>query len=244
MGKTPKPKVLLWDIESSDFAADYGFVFCISYKWLGDKQIHTIAIRDTKEFKNDVTDDRGVIDAFRKVMEQADYQVTWYGERFDFPFINTRALCNAQKPLPLVPHADGWRTARKKMRFQSNRLDGISRAIPVAPGKKRELKNYIGGRHWVRAKAGYKDALAQVEKHCVADIRILENVYLALRPYAVNPPNLSKVVYQDIQGCPACGCSNIQKRGYAVTAHGRRQRMHCQDCGHWFSTNIKTEAEK
>jgi len=239
MAKTNAPKVLLWDIESSDFAADYGFVFCIGWKWLGEKKVNIIRIRETDEFKKDVTDDRGVIEMFRQVLEQADYQVTWYGERFDFPFVNTRALCNNQLPLPMVPHADGWRTARKKLKFQNNRLDGVSRAIPVLPGKKRELKTYIEGRHWVRAKAGYIDALAYVETHCIADIKVLENVYLTLRPFAVNPPNLSKVIQPEIHGCPACGEKSVHRRGYFVTANGKKQRVRCQACGHWFSLNIK-----
>lgn len=230
-----KPKVLLWDIESSDFAADYGFIFCIAWKWLDQKDVNLVRIRDTKEYRKDVTDDRGVVEAFRGVLSQADYQVTWYGERFDFPYLNTRALCNDQKPLPLVPHADGWRTARKKMKFQSNRLAGISRAIPVAPGDTRVLKTNLSPKDWVRAKAGYADALLQVEKHCVADVNVLEKVYLALRPFSVNPPNLSLAGSPVKEGCPACGGVKTHNRGFTVTANGRRQRRQCQDCGHWFT---------
>jgi len=210
-------------------------VFCIGWKWLGEGQTSLIKIRDTKEYKTDVTDDRGVIDAFRPVMEKADYQVTWYGERFDFPFVNTRALCNDQRPLPLVPHADGWLTAKKKLKFQSNRLDGISRAIPVAPEATRALKLPIEPKDWVRAKAGYVDALKQVEAHCVADVEVLEKVYLALRPFSSNPPNLSKVNHPNVDGCPACGGVSVQRRGFNVTTFGRVQRCHCQTCGHWFS---------
>lgn len=236
-----EPKVLLWDIECSDFAADYGFIFCIGYKFLGDKRVKLISIANTEEFKKDVTDDRGVISQFAEVMEKADYQVTWYGERFDYPYINTRALLNSQPPVPIIPHADGWRTARKKLKFQSNRLDGVSRAIPTAPGAKRELKTYIEGRHWVRAKAGYKDALSYVGEHCIADIRVLEKVYLALRPFSVNPPNLSKVRHPELNGCPACGKYRIIKKGFLVTVAGRRQRFLCQDCGHQFSLSIKAK---
>ena len=230
-----EPKILLWDIECSDFAADYGFIFCIGYKWLHEKRVRIIGVRDTSEFKKDVTDDRGVIREFAKVMAEADIQVTWYGEKFDERFINTRALLNSQEPMPVIPHWDGWKTAKFKLRFQSNRLDGVSRAIPVKPGAKRELKTYIEGRHWVRAKAGYTDALEYVEKHCIADIKVLENVYLALRPFSKPTANVAKIRHPELEGCPACGDKRLQARGYLVTSRGRKRRFQCQECAHWFT---------
>jgi uncharacterized protein YprB with RNaseH-like and TPR domain len=238
------PKVLVWDIEASDLAADYGFVFCIGWKWLGCKDVNLIKIRSFKRFKSCVYDDTEVLKAFWPVMERADVHVTWYGAGFDLPFIQTRAMIKEVDPFPKVPHIDCWRIARNQLKFQSNRLDNVSRRIPVKAGALRELKTPVDAEHWMAGKAGNVKSLKYIEEHCAADIRVLENVYLALRKYAPQTlPNLSKYDGTREEGCPHCGSMRIQSRGKALTTRGVRGKYQCQECKGWFTLPIKVKVE-
>ena len=110
-----EPRTLIWDIETSNLVADIGNTLCIGYKWFGDKEPKILSIRDYKrEFSRDCTDDRRLVNDFAKIMEEADCQVTWYGRKFDYRFINTRRLYYGYGPLPPVEHWDGWETAKFK----------------------------------------------------------------------------------------------------------------------------------
>lgn len=243
MGKSKdrrEPKILLWDIEASDLAANFGFVFCIGYKWFGQGKTQVISIRDFPGFKRDVTNDRYVLREFQKVMEQADMQVTWYGSRFDLPFVQTRAMMGGLKPFARIPHVDAWRIARFQLKLNSNRLDTVSRAIPLGANENRKLKTPIDGQHWVKGKAGYTTALKYIESHCRADIEVLEEVYRTLRPYAPQTvPNLSKLDARLEEGCPKCGSDRIQSRGYSLTARGAHRKYQCRGCFGWFSLPTK-----
>lgn len=235
----PRPKVLIWDIEASDLAADFGFVFCIGWKWLGLPEINLIKIRQFPRFKRDVTDDRDVIKAFAAVMGRADLIVAHYGDKYDIPFVNTRSLIHGMGPMPNVPSYDPWRTARYKLKFNSNRLDNISKHVPILKGEERPLKTPIEPRCWVRAKAGHVPSLRYIEEHCRADVIVLEKEYLAIRPFASSLPNLAKCGGLKEEGCPSCGSPTIQSRGYRLTARGNHRRYQCRLCRHWFALPIK-----
>jgi uncharacterized protein YprB with RNaseH-like and TPR domain len=231
------PKILIWDIEASNLVADYGWVLCISYKWFGRGKPKTIRIRGTREFKRDRTDDSGVLKKFAKVFADADVHVFWFGEYFDLPFVQTRLLIAGEKPLPTIPFIDGWRIARKKLKLRSNRLDAVSKILHLNKGEKREEKLQPTPEDWRRANAGHHDALKIIEERCESDVLVLEQIYSKIRHLGSNLPNLSK--FNDEQGCPACGSEKVNRRGFNLTPQGKRQRMQCQQCAHWFSLAYK-----
>lgn len=238
-----EPKILLWDIEASDLAANFGFTFCIGYKWMGEKKVHLVSIRDFKSaFAEDPTNDLHVVAHFSDVLAQADYHVTWYGARFDLPFLQTRSIELGLPPLPDRPHVDAWRIAKYKLRFNSNRLETVSRSIAIAPGAKQSFKTPIDAKCWVKAKAGHVDSIKYIEEHCVADVDVLENVFQKIRPYASSLPNLSKLNNPLIEGCPACGSSKMNKKGKRITPRGWKQQLQCQDCAHWYLIPIGRSA--
>lgn len=233
-----QPKILVWDIEASNLVADYGWVLCIAWKWFGKGKPQVIRIRDTREFKNDRTDDSGLLKRFAPIFEKADLHVFWFGEYFDYPFVQTRLMMAGLPPIPNIPFIDGWRIAKKKLKLRSNRLDAVSKIIPVTG--KREEKLQPSPKDWRRANAGHADALKVIEDRCVSDVLVLEQVYGAIRHLASgNTPNLSKLNPEIAEGCPACGSHEIQRRGFNLSARGKRQRMACLACHHWFSLPYK-----
>jgi uncharacterized protein YprB with RNaseH-like and TPR domain len=232
-------RVLLWDIEATNLVADYGRLLCISYKWLGEDKVHTLKVRNTKEWRRDRTDDSGILNKFSDLLGQADLHVFWFGEYFDLPFVQTRLMMNNLKPLPNIPFIDGWKIARKKLKLRSNRLDAVSKLIPIPKDIIREEKLHPEPIHWVRANAGYVDAMKIIEERCESDVKVLEQIYLAIRPYSVNPPNLAKIRHPELEGCPACGDKRVIARGYRIYVRNKVQRFQCQECGHWFCLPLR-----
>lgn len=231
----PKPKVLFWDIEASNLNANYGFVFCVGYKWQGEKKVHVIDIRDFKSFKKDTTDDKEVLKAFEEVYNSADVTVAHYGQRFDLPFIQTRRMMQSLGPMANVPMIDTWRISKYKLKLNSNRLETISRSIPT----NKDFKTPVEGHHWVKGAAGNDKSIQYIVDHCIADIKVLEKVFDTIAPLATGTPNLSKLFHGDIEGCPMCASKNTHKRGLYLTGRGKKQRRYCSDCGHWFTTTAK-----
>lgn len=242
MKKSKEPRILLWDIETTNLVADYGWILCIAFKWLGEKKTHLISIHNTKEFRKDRTNDRGVIRKFLKHFSQADLHVHWFGEYFDFPFVQTRLLVHGEKPLPAIPFVDGWKIAKKSLKLRSNRLDAVSKITPVKG--KREEKLQPTPDDWRRSMAGHIDAIKTIGERCKSDVRVLEQNYEAIRPFTkYKLPNISKLRHPELEGCPACGDKRIQKRGYGVNARNTYQKCQCQECGHWFSVPMKAKVK-
>lgn len=226
-----KPKVLFFDIEATNLSANFGFMLCFGYKWAGQKNPTIISIRDFPDaFKKDCTTDKHVVEAAKGVMDQADMVVSWYGQRYDVPFIQTRLLAHNLKPLLPVPHVDGWRIAKYQLKFNSNRLDTVQRSIPNSHHSKTPIEN----RHWVRAAAGHIPSIKYVEKHCRADIQVLEEVYNQLRPFAKNLPSMALLQGGGKHDCPACGSSKTRSLGRVARHKSVVQRRQCLHCGHSF----------
>lgn len=232
-----KARVLLFDIEASHLKANMGFVFCIGYKWLDEKKVHLISIRDFPgHYKKDRCSDRRVLQEFAKIYAQADVVVSWFGSLFDVPYINTRNMLKKLPPLPEKAHIDGWRISRYRFCLTSNRLDTLTKIIPVKGA--RALKTEVDFEHWTRAMAGYREAIKYIEDHCIKDIWALQSVYKAIVPFASNLPNIGKFLDPKRENCPACASTDTNKQGFKLTATGKKQQYQCQACGHWFQGKL------
>lgn len=235
MKNVEKPKILLFDIESSNLAANIGFTICVGYKWLGEKKTHIISITDNKKmFKDDPTNDRYVIEAFAKIAESADLCVAHYGGGFDIPFLQTRALEHGLPVIGFPALVDTWRAMKFKLKFNSNRLETLSRSLPYLNEKTAPRKTTLDFKMWRRGSAGHLPSIKQIEHHCVMDIRVLEDAYLALRPFISSHPYLHRLHDNKKEACPSCGSENVQRRGVAVTAKTKMGRLQCQKCSRWY----------
>lgn len=224
-------RILLWDLETSNLNANFGFIISASYKWLGEDKVHTVRIDKSKGYNKDRTNDKEIVEHLGEVISQADMMVTHYGKRFDFPYLQTRRMVHGLDPLPPVAHVDTWWIARYRMKLNSNRLDTLARFLGCAV-----QKTAVSGPHWVRAMAGHKDAIDYVVDHGEKDVLVLEEVYLQIRPLFENHPNVT--LPDGPPGkhlCPRCGSDKLQKRGWTIARVARRQRYQCTSCGSWSS---------
>jgi hypothetical protein len=222
-------KLLSWDIESSDLVADYGRMLCLGFKTVGGrgKNARIISLGDYKSYEVDPTHDKALVKEAAKILSDCDAWLTWYGSRFDVPFVNSRLIYHDLPPLPPIPHIDGWRVARSKLRLHSNRLASVSAFLDV------EEKTPIKPNVWVRAKCGHRPSLNYVIQHCKQDVIVLEQVYEHLKPLIDQHPN-SGLFSGNADACPACGGFHITRQGERVTKTRTYPRFQCQDCGMWL----------
>lgn len=229
------PKILVWDIECTNLNADWGYVLSVAWKWYGEDKVWVKSIDTTGVYNDDRTNDVGVVKYFAAVMEGADAQVTWYGKRFDLPYMQARLVYHGLPPMPEVPHVDGWAIAKYKLKLSSNRLANLENFLGITG-----YKTPVGGKNWQKAAAGYPDAMAYVVEHNKKDVELTEMVYDRLKPFA--PAIINRNMYRDVMNsevlCPQCGSADVQQRGKIRTRIAVWQRYHCQQCGHWSKMPI------
>lgn len=225
MSKTQK--ICMFDIETTNLNADFGFMLCASWKFVGEKEVHTASIFDSPSFIDDPTDDKHVVAQVAQALNSSDVIVGHYSKRFDFPYIQARLLFHGLPTMdPRKPHVDTWHIARYKLKLHSNRLQSITEHLGF------EDKTPIKSREWIRAMSGDVRAIQYVIDHCEQDVLVLEHVYHKLKPLMTNHPNVN-LVGGITDACPTCGSHLLTKQGWKIARVRRSQQYKCKACGSW-----------
>lgn len=203
------------------------YLLAFAYAWLDGDKIYTHTIADYPEFKKNKKNDGPLAKELWHVLDEADIVVAHNGDAFDIKKINSRLIVNGLSPPSTYRTVDTLKWARKKFKFDSNKLDNIGGYLKIG----RKIPN-TGMDLWLRCMDGDPKAIATMRKYNAQDVRLDKEVYLKLRPWADNHPNLN--VYTAGDGCPKCKSMNLQKRGYEYTQTRQYQRYRCLDCFGWF----------
>ena len=222
-----KPRVIVYDIETSNLGADMGFCLAVGWRDVGKSRVNCPTVMDFGSFEKDPTDDKELIQYACNELSKADILIGHYAPKFDFPFLQARLLYHHLPPMPPIPHVDTWWIARHKLRLQSNGLDNVARFFECKDHKPPLAKSL-----WRRAQAGHPGSIKYVKEHCVADVKVTEEVYHRLKSVHVTHPNIN-VVNDKGYACPVCASTNVQKQGFRIARVGKAQRWQCQDCGGW-----------
>lgn len=225
------PKVIVYDIESTNLHADFGYCLAFGYKELGG-ETKVLSVLDYPDaFGEDPTNDQELMRDAHRVLDGADAVVTFYGKEFDQKFLNSRMILADLSPLPpLGPaHVDLYYTAKHNLALHSNRLASVADFLGC-PMKKTPLS----GPTWVKASAGHKKSIKYVKEHCTRDVDILAWVYEKLKPFVRTHPTL----FGGVDKCHICGSGRLQRRGITVTLKRPKQRVQCQNCGTWSLREI------
>lgn len=252
MDKQYTPKIILWDIETSlmqvstftlypKYISHHAIIqdwsiICGCWKVLGEDKIYSTSVTDyPKTFKKDVYNDYHVVKDLREMLEGADIVIGHNGDKFDLKKFNARLIYHKLPPLPKIQTIDTLKQARKLAKFTSNRLDYLGKFLGV------EGKMDTTPGLWDRAMRGDKAAIEEMVEYNKIDVKVLEDVYLALRSYMDTHPNIAD---PHTMQCPKCGEREVVKHKLRVSASGvRRQQYQCNGCGGYF-TDRKSEKEK
>ena len=215
-----------------------GYVLCWCAKWFGEKKIMHDALMDHPEhFKKNPMCDKKIALSIWHLLDKADIVVTHNGNSFDLKWLNTIFIKNHLPPVGTYKSVDTCNEIKRNFRFLSNKLDFVVRKLELG------YKISTGGFElWTACMKGDEKAWAKMVTYCEHDVRILERLYSAIRPYIKTHPNLCLYNDKAVDGCPNCGGKDLAHKGWVYTQTAKYQRSACLNCGRKFKTGprIKT----
>lgn len=231
------PKILILDIETAPLKAfifnlwkqnitidkiisDW-FCICWSAKWLMKPEIMWDCVNPNEAINED---DSRILGHLRELLNEADIVVTHNGDRFDLPKINTRLLLNGFTAPTPYQSIDTCRIVKNQFSFASNKLDFLATKFNLP--NKLETNFEL----WVKCVEGDEYALKEMVKYNQYDVELLENVYLRLRPWIKNHPNLGLYMEAMEKVCPNCGSTHLTLESHYYTNTNKYEVYRCK-CG-------------
>ena len=235
------PKILTFDIETlplesytwglfdqnvglnqikTDWAA-----MSIAAKWMHSDEVW---YEDTRD-KATIRDDKDLIAKLCAMLNEADIVVGQNVKKFDLRKIRARAMMHDLPPFkePLVQ--DTMLMARSIGSFTSNKLEYLSTNLTDTPKSKHQ--KFPGFELWLGVLQGNLEAWEEMKEYNIQDVRATEQLYLRLRPWVRNHPNLSHYYDDNKRRCPRCGSTNLHDNGTTFRGVSEYHAYTCADCG-------------
>ncbi len=234
-----QPKILLVDIETFPNLYEawrlwegralsvhkFSTICCFSVKWLGGKQT-TLCLADFGG------SEKKLVRALWQFVNEADMMVAHNGKAFDFGRMNAAFIKHGFAPPAPTQRIDTKRAAKRVFGFDSNSLDLLCQYL----GGPRKLAT--GGYElWKECMANSTTAWRKMKKYNAHDVTMLEWLYLKLRPWMIEHPNVT--LYTGGH-CPKCGGINVQSRGEYRSATRRYRKYQCRECMGWLKGVLST----
>lgn len=202
------------------------YMLCFTVKWLGDKKYHCYGLPDFPTYKKDPECDKELVMKLREFVDEADIIVAHNGDSFDIKVMNARFITNGILPPSPYKTIDTKKEAKKRFKFNSNKLEDIAKNLGI--GTKMETGGF---KLWKGCMAGHMDSWKKMKAYNKVDVKLLEEVYLRLRPWMKTHPNVGMSINRT--NCQACGSTNTQRRGFSYAKYTKYQRIQCLDCSAW-----------
>ncbi len=242
------PNIVFLDIETSPIIGyTWGFydqnvikviepvkVLCCGWKTLGTGTVTVKGLNDYEGYQPGVVDDKKLVEEIWYVLDEADVVLAHNGDSFDIKVLNARFLANGLNPPSDYKTIDTLKVAKKYFRFNNNKLDELGSYLHE--GRKAGTGGF---ETWTGCMEGDPTSWKRMKEYNAKDVELLERVYLRLRPFISNHPDLNLLsgtrTRSSSFSCGTCQSENTQKRGFQMTKAGRYQRYSCSDCGSWSS---------
>jgi RNase_H superfamily len=220
----------LWDQNVGvDFIKTEWTILSYAAKWLGEKKVY---YGDTSgRGAHKVRKDKALVREIRDLLDDADIVVAQNGKKFDVRKINARLIEHGYPPPRPFRVVDTLIAAKRCFAFTSQKLAWTSLHLTDAP--KDDHRKFPGIELWKECLADNPKAWAEMKKYNKQDVVSTEKVYLKLRPWIDNHPNIGAYEPSETPVCPKCGSDRLQYQGTRVMQQGRYQRYQCQNCGGW-----------
>lgn len=175
-----KEKLAFLDIESAawGFNANVGMV--LSWYIVDDEGNYVYDYTSHKEILKGKGDKR-MLKRLGEILKDYDRVITFYGKRFDVPFLRTRCVYH-KIYFPVyqeVAHTDVYDIVRTKFKFSRRSLDMVCRFFGI-DAKGHRLDHDL----WLRAIAGDKKAMNWILEHNKEDVDSLRTLWHRINDYA------------------------------------------------------------
>lgn len=211
-----------FDIESTGLKADFAFLLSAAFHVVGEPKVKLLSLSQYGKRGNPLVHEEELVRDVLEEMAEADILLTYFGTRFDIPFMNTKALEYRFPFPPPVPHIDLFYTVKSRLNLSRKSLQNVGYVMGLS-----HEKTPVEGKLWKAASAGNREALALIEAHNEADVRILSEAYEQLRPLIRTHPFVGSK-----EGCNRCG-EALQRRGKAYTQTLAQHYRYVCRSGHW-----------
>ena len=241
------PKILSLDIETSlmtvqtwgcyeqkvpaNMIVDDWFIICWAGKWLfQDKIISDVCTSKEAIAKND----QNVINSAWQMLNKADIVITHNGRRFDHRKLNARFIYYGLSRPSHYLTIDTLKATQKQFATSSHKQDYLTKYLKLPEKIKTDIDL------WKECSKGNEKALSRMVKYCRGDVRGLEELYLTIRSWIDNHPNLPLFTDYDGSRCPACESNKLTWKNFYYTPMGKYKTFRCE-CG---AIGRSREAEK
>jgi hypothetical protein len=168
---------------------------------------------------------------FLRVYESADMTVAYNGILFDRPYLLAKCLEHKLPIPPNVPMQDPYFCVKANLRISRKSLQNTAYFLKLG-----NEKTPVEGKIWKKAGAGDAKSIKYIVDHCVADVLVLEELYVYLRPLMRTHWRLGGTLGQ----CRFCSSFKLQSRGTLMTKNkGEVRRVQCMECGGWDQRTAK-----
>lgn len=207
-----------------------GTVACFAAKWLGESKVHFASAHHDGE--------KAMLKQAHALLSEADAVIGWNSANFDVKWLQGQFIRHKLTPPDPFKQIDLLRTARGQFRLASNKLDYVARYLGIG------AKEQTGGFDlWRDCMSGDEKAWRTMRRYNIQDVKLTEQVYLRLRPWITNHPNVA--LYEGAHVCPKCGGERHQRRQVFHTATRSYAKFQCVTrqpgggiCGAWFRATL------
>lgn len=254
MGAKPiLPKILVYDIEIAPIVGTvWGkyeqnlvwsiqdwYILCFSYRWVGERmKTQSVGLPDFKLYKKDPSNDYEVAKVLHSLFDEAEIVVAHNGNSFDQKKSQARMIIHGMTPPSPYQQVDTKLVAKRNFNLTSNKLDDIGEYFGF--GKKMKTDADL----WKHCMAGDMKAWKYMRRYCDRDVELLEKVYLKMRPWDKQHPNIANITGRPT-ACSRCGVEGfLWAQGIRYTKTGSYRRFQCKSCGSYISNRAQEKGEK
>ena len=199
-------------------------ILCIAWKEVGAKSARSSRVGAGKT-------EREMIAEFRAAIDDADILVGHNLDGFDMKHVTAKLIEYDLPPFQKLHTIDTLKEVRRVAKFSSNRLDFLCGKLLGS------AKHDTDMQLWIDCMAGDEKALDRMERYCRNDVVITEALYLKLRPYFRNHPNIAP---SGSMACPRCASEAATvRKAYRTKAGVERAHVHCLACSAPYTISPK-----
>lgn len=233
-------KILVFDLETTASVGEFfgkkyetnivriledSRIISFSAKWVGEKEFITKSWIDYKG-RNIEEREKKLVKELYLLMKDATHILGQNSDNFDLKLANSRFLHFGFDPLPPIKQMDTKKMVKKSFLLPSYSLDDMCRYFNLPQKVKHD-----GYDMWVRCLALEKKAHKEMKEYNQHDTYITEQLYLKVRPWVKNHPNLG--LYYGKIVCPKCGQAKLTRAGKHYTLTKEYMRFRCNGCHGW-----------
>jgi hypothetical protein len=201
-------------------------ILAVCFKWYNEKRVTYL---DTSKQAN-IFDDKELILAVWKFLDEADVIVAQNGRRFDVKKINARFVEYGLNPPSPYKIVDTLEVAKSNFGFVSNKLQWMTKKL-CKKVQKRSHEKFPGFKLWTAFIRRVPGAAKEMKLYNIDDVLSMEELYTIFLPWIRNHPNFGNYVEGETPHCTRCGSTHIVKNGTYYTEVGQYQKFRCGDCG-------------